>query len=313
MVDVCLLGCGGKSPQPNRSLTSMFIRSQGVGILIDAGEGTQVNLKACHISCKSIDVICLTHYHADHTLGLPGVLNEISNTGRKEPVTIMGPKGLDKILDAVKTLTPVLGFPIIREEIPTDVKLYKFAPFLLTAFSVKHTVPCYGYSIYLERHGKVDIEKAEANDVPSELWPVLQSGEDVEIDGIRYEPSMILGPERKGIKVTYATDTLPCDNIAKHGYKSDLMILEGMYDSKENYRKSRVTRHMMFNEAAKIAKDADAEELWLTHYSPRLADPRQTLAKIRNIFPNTYVNMSLKVKTLSFQNDKLCDSRPLGV
>ena len=286
MLDVCLLGTGGMMPLPYRWLTALMTRFNGSQLLIDCGEGTQIALKEKGWSFKPIDVICFTHYHGDHISGLPGLLLTMGNADRREPLTLIGPKGLERVVNSLRVIAPELPFEIKFIEITEPEQSFAFNGYRLNAFKVKHNVTCYGYSIEIDRAGKFDVQRAMEQEIPKEYWKVLQKGEEVELDGKILTPDMVLGPPRKGIKLTYCTDTRPTESIVKHAEGSDLFICEGMYGEKEKASKAVEYKHMTFYEAAKIARDAKVKEMWLTHYSPSLTRPEEFMDDVRKIFPN---------------------------
>ncbi len=286
MLDVCLLGCGGMMPLPYRWLTSLMTRLNGSSLLIDCGEGTQIAIKEKGWSFKPIDVICFTHYHGDHISGLPGLLLTMGNADRREPLTLIGPRGLERVVSALRIIAPELPFEIKYVEIEGAEQTFEMEGYRIKAFRVNHNVLCYGYSIEIDRAGKFDVVRAEANHIPKQYWKVLQKGENVELDGNVYRPDMVLGAPRKGIKLTYTTDTRPTDSIRKHAVGSDLFICEGMYGEKEKAAKAMEYKHMTFTEAAMLAKEARVQEMWLTHYSPSLTKPEEFMEDVRRIFPN---------------------------
>ena len=287
MLDVCLLGTGGMMPLPYRWLTSLMVRYNGSSLLIDCGEGTQIAIKEKGWSFKPIDVICFTHYHGDHISGLPGMLLTMGNADRTEPLTLIGPKGLERVVNALRVIAPELPFKINYVEITEPEQTFEINGYRLKAFRVNHNVLCYGYTFEIDRAGKFDVERANAGGVPQKIWGLLQKGETVEVEGITYTPDMVLGPARKGLKVTYCTDTRPTESIKKNAAGSDLFICEGMYGEKDKQKKAKEYKHMTFYEAAQLAKDADVKELWLTHYSPSLTYPEEYVEEARKIFPNT--------------------------
>lgn len=286
MLDVCLLGSGGMMPLPYRWLTSLMARFNGSSILIDCGEGTQVAIKEKGWSFKPIDVICFTHFHGDHISGLPGLLLTMGNADRREPLTLIGPKGLERVVNALRVIAPELPFEIRFVEIAQAEEVFEMNGYRLKAFRVNHNVVCYGYSIEIDRAGKFDVERALQQDIPKIYWKHLQKGETVEVDGRIFTPEMVLGAPRKGIKLTYCTDTRPTASICENAKESNLFICEGMYGEKEKAAKAVEYKHMTFYEAAKLAKDAQVQEMWLTHYSPSLTRPEEYMDDVRAIFPH---------------------------
>ncbi|MCU6746907.1 MULTISPECIES: ribonuclease Z [Lachnospiraceae] len=285
MLDVCLLGSGGMMPLPYRWLTALMTRFNGSSLLIDCGEGTQIAIKEKGWSFKPIDVICFTHFHGDHISGLPGLLLTMGNADRREPLTLIGPKGLERVVNALRVIAPELPFPIIFREIEGAEQTFALNGYRLKAFRVNHNVVCYGYTMEIDRAGKFDVERARAQGIEQKYWSILQKGETVETAEGRLTPDMVLGPARKGIKLTYTTDTRPTNSIRENAKGADLFICEGMYGEKEKASKAVEYKHMTFYEAAQIAKDAQVKEMWLTHYSPSLTRPEEYMDEVRRIFP----------------------------
>ena len=304
MLDICLLGTGGMMPLPNRYLTALLARCNGSSLLIDCGEGTQVALREANLSFNPIDTILITHTHGDHISGLPGLLLSMGNAERTEPVTIIGPKGTEKVVKALCVIAPELPFDVNIIELSENVENFVRHDFNITAFKVNHSITCYGYSLEIKRAGRFMPELAKQNNVPLKAWNRLQKGDDVEIDGVVYTPSMILGPERKGLKVTYVTDSRPCAEITKQSKGSDLLICEGMYGEPGSEQRAAEHRHMNFAEAASIALRAKVPELWLTHYSPALAKPEMFKDYVCSIFPNTKICKDGKKVTLEFDKNE---------
>ena len=197
MLDICLLGTGGMMPLPYRWLTAMMARCDGSSLLIDCGEGTQVALKEKGWSPKPIDVICFTHYHADHISGLPGLLLTMGNAERTEPVTLIGPKGLERVVNALRTIAPELPFQLKFIELEENRNQFQIGPYVIDAYRVNHNVVCYGYSISIPRAGRFDVERAKEQNVPMKAWSRLQKGETLELDGVTYTPDMVLGPDQR--------------------------------------------------------------------------------------------------------------------
>lgn len=300
MLDVCLLGTGGMMPLPYRWLTSLMTRFNGSHLLIDCGEGTQIAIKEKGWSFKPIDVICFTHYHGDHISGLPGLLLTMGNTDRTEPLTLIGPRGLERVVNSLRVIAPELPFELKFIEITELVQSFEINGYRLTAFRVRHNVICYGYTIEIDRAGKFDVERAEAQGIPKQYWRYLQKGESIELDGKMLTPDMVLGAPRKGIKLTYCTDTRPTDSIREHAAGSDLFICEGMYGEKEKAAKAVEYKHMTFYEAAALAKEADVNEMWLTHYSPSLTRPEEFMDAVREIFPRAVAGKDCMSVELDF-------------
>lgn len=286
MLDVCLLGCGGMMPLPYRWLTALMTRYNGSQLLIDCGEGTQIAIKEKGWSFKPIDVICFTHYHGDHISGLPGLLLTMGNADRSEPLTLIGPKGLERVVNSLRVIAPELPFEIKYIEITEPEQTFEMNGYRLKAFRVKHNVTCYGYTMEIDRAGRFDVARAMEQEIPKAYWKHLQKGETIELDGRILTPDLVLGSARKGIKLTYCTDTRPVPSILENAKGSDLFICEGMYGEKEKAAKAVEYKHMTFYEAAALAKEAEVQELWLTHYSPSLTHPEPYMDEVRAIFPN---------------------------
>jgi len=304
MLDVCLLGTGGMMPLPNRWLTSLMTRYNGSSLMIDCGEGTQIAVKEKGWSFKAIDTICFTHFHADHISGLPGILLTMGNAERTKPLTIIGPKGVEKIVNALRMIAPELPFEIEFIELSGSYQEINVNGYDIKAFRVNHNVVCYGYTIEIKRAGKFSVESAMAHQIPQKFWSRLQKGDRIEEEETIYEPSMVLGPERRGIKVTYCTDTRPTSSIIENAADSDLFVCEGMYAEPEKLVKAKQYKHMTFYEAAELAKKAQVKEMWLTHYSPSLVRPEDYKKEVQQIFENTYLGKDGKSVELDFKEDE---------
>lgn len=303
MLDICLLGTGGMMPLPYRWLTSLMVRYNGMSMLIDCGEGTQIAMKEKGWSPKPIDVICFTHYHADHISGLPGMLLTMGNAERTQPLLLIGPKGLTRVVNALRVIAPELPFEIICREIEGMEETIWQNGLKIEAFRVNHNVLCYGYSVSIERQGKFQLEKAQALGIDKKYWNRLQKGEIIETEEGTYTPDMVLGAPRKGLKVTYTTDTRPTESIVTHAQGADLFICEGMYGEPEKAAKAKEYKHMTFYEAAQLAKRARPKQLWLTHYSPSLVRAEEFMPQVRKIFPEAYAGKDGKTAELSYDED----------
>jgi len=297
MLDVALLGCGGSIPVSHRFLSAVLIRYKGKMCLIDTGEYVQVALKELGWGLKNIDYILLTHYHGDHLFGLPGLLQTISNSERTEPLTIVGPKGLDKVSNAIKLLVPYLPYELVYLEHPDNIQ---FLDMEINTLPLQHTIPCLGYSFTIKRQRRFDVNKAINNNVPKEHWSKLQKGNTVIVGDVTYTPEMVLGEERRGLKFSYITDTRPIPEIPSFIQTSNLFVCEGMYGSDDDKEKAENNYHMTFREAATLAKLGNVDELILTHFSPKLEKPENYLLNAQEVFPNTNLGRNLLVRSLKF-------------
>lgn len=288
-------------PLPYRKLTALMTRYNGSNLLIDCGEGTQVAIREKGWSVHDLEVICFTHYHADHISGLPGLLLTLGNADRTKPVHMIGPKGLERVVNALRTIAPELPFPIEYHEITEKEQDFEMNGYCIHAFRVNHNVTCYGYTLEIKRQGRFDVERARRQEIPQKFWSRLQKGEIIE-DGDRVlTPEMVLGPQRKGIKLTYCTDTRPVPIIAECAKHADLFICEGMYAEKEKEAKARQYKHMTFYEAADLAKRAEVTEMWLTHYSPSLTRAESYMDEVHKIFPAASLGKDGRSVELEFE------------
>lgn len=290
-------------PLPHRWLTAMITRYNGSCLLIDCGEGTQIALREKGWSPNPIDVICFTHFHADHISGLPGMLLNMGNAERTEPLTIIGPKGIAQVVESLRVIARELPFEIKYIEINGKEQEFNLFGYRIKAFRVNHNITCYGYTVEIDRAGKFNPEKAKANDIEMQYWSRLQKGEVITLDDRVLEPDMILGPPRKGLKVTYCTDTRPCESITENAKDADLFICEGMYGEDDKLEKAKEHKHMTFAEAAEMAKKADVKELWLTHYSPAMPKPSVYLDEVKKIFDRTITARDGRTVDLKFEEE----------
>lgn len=317
MIDIAFLGTGGNMPMPERFLSSVLISFKGRKILIDCGEGTQVSMRMLKWGFKSIDVILITHGHGDHVLGLPGLLSTIGNSERKSPITIIGPKGIEDIVRGLAV--PIQGIPYELHIIETGqrdffVDFHKegaevkdnipdngYFDLRISTIELDHSTPCIGYSIYVPRKPKFSVDKACSLKVPKALWKALQNGKSVVYEGKLYHPSMVLEGERRGIKLSFITDTRPIDAIIPFIKGSDMFICEGTYGDDRDHEKAVSNKHMTFSETAYLAYRGEVKQLILTHFSPFLSNPEEYLEKARNIFKESYVAYDRLVKSINFE------------
>lgn len=309
MMDVCLLGTGGMMPLPGRYLTSLICRLNGRLLLVDCGEGTQVSMKILGWGFKNVDAICFTHYHADHAAGLPGLLLTIGNSGRTEPLTLIGPPDLARIVNGLTVITPELPFDLNIVELPysgTRDMPVADTEYILGALPLEHSRTCFAYSIETHRRGKFDPDKAEKLGLPKKYWSVLQNGEDMPYEGNVYTPEMVLGPARKGIKLCYLTDSRPVRTIPGFIREADLFVCEGIYGEDEKLATAKEHKHMIFSEAARLALEGGVKKLWLTHYSPALVNPGEFVNVARGIFPESYAGYDRIACTIHFEDAEAC-------
>lgn len=291
-LEAFVLGCGGMMPLPQRQLTSVLLRREGELFLFDGGEGTQVSIRRLNLRWKKITAIFVSHMHADHVTGLPGILMLSSQVDREEPLYIFGPPRIAEYIDqSRRVLDMYINYEIIVKELPEPGIAWQGEGFRIRAFQLRHTKNCYGYTLEEEpRPGAFHPERALELGVPrGPLWSRLQGGETVGLeDGRSIEPAQVLGPARSGRKFSYVTDSLYFPEIAKEVSGSDLLICEGMFE--EALLQSAVEKkHMTAVQAAKIARAAAVRKLGLIHYSPRYADRelKLLLDEARTVFPET--------------------------
>jgi ribonuclease Z len=300
MFEVHFLGTGAMMPLPKRRLASVLVRRNGRLLLIDCGEGTQVAVRESGWSMAKIDQILITHFHAEHIAGLPGLLLTMGTMGRTEPVRLIGPAGLEAVVRCLRVIAPELPYELRFTEICGQAYEDSFADARLTAFELGHVLPCYGYRLELDRPGRFDRSRVEALDIPVTFWHSLQAGDQVEVDGRVFSSDMVLGPARGGISLVYCTDTRPVEAIVRHAAGADLLILEGTYAESNMAEKAGRFGHMTFEDAATLALKAQAKELLLTHFSPAVPDPENYLDIPRAIFPNTDVALDGLRRELRF-------------
>lgn len=286
MMDVCLLGTGGMMPLPNRALTSLYVRCDGRVVLIDCGEGTQTGIRRAGLRFKPIEAILITHFHADHISGLPGLLLTLGNEGKTEPLHMYGPWGLERVVNSLRIIVGELPYEIVYHELDTGNRTaFSCAGLEAEAFPLDHGMACFGYRLDLKRPGRFDPVRAKERGIPVHLWSRLQKGAYLEGFG----PEDVLGEPRKGLSVLYATDSRPVPLMSELGKHVDLLVLEGMFGEPEKLERAKESRHMLMEEAAQIAAEAEPKQLWLTHFSPANPEPELFLEELREIFPETVV------------------------
>ena len=303
MLDIALVGCGGMMPLPNRYLSSLLLRYKGRMLLIDCGEGTQVSLKQLGFGFKNIDCICLTHFHADHVAGLAGLLLTIGGSQRDEPLTIVGPRGVCRIVNSLCIIAPEIPFDINFIELPAAGLIDALIPntsFNLSATPAEHNCPCFAYRIDIKRKGKFDPSKAAALPIPKHYYSRLQNGETITHKTQQYTPSMVMGQARRGLSVSYCTDSRPPQHLPHFINASDIFVCEGHYGDNALLEKAKSHKHMIFSEAANLAKKGNVKKMWLTHFSPAMPNPRDYLQNATDIFENSHIGYDRMTETLYF-------------
>ena len=291
-MEAFILGCGGMMPLPYRHLTSVLLRREGDLFLFDCGEGTQVSLRRLNLKWKKIDAIFISHTHADHVTGLPGILMLNAQVDRTEPLYIYGPPKIKEYVETSrKVLDMYINYPIVVKEIEAPCVVHSGKDFYIRAFPLDHTKVCVGYTLEeLDRPGEFNPDKARELGVPvGPLWAQLQQGFEVQAkDGSTVKPEQVLGEKRSGRKFSFVTDTLYKKTIADEVRGSDLLICEGMFVS-ELIDQAKEKKHMTAIQAATIARDADVRRMCMIHYSPRYTDREleKLLTEAKEVWPKT--------------------------
>jgi ribonuclease Z len=303
MIEFLLLGNGAMLPLPDRWLSSLLVRSDGGLILFDCGEGTQIPWRRFGWGFRRVGAIVLSHCHADHVAGLPGVLLSLANADRIEPVTIYGPEGTARVVAGLREIAPHLPYPLSIRELNDGDSFALPGGLRATCLAGEHRLPCLVYRVDLPRARRFDPDRARALGVPLQLWRSLQRGQAVNWPGGGAEPDDVLGPDRRGLAFGFATDTRPRAAMARFFANVNLLISEGTYGDSADLPKAIQNEHMTFAEAATLAHDAGADALWLTHFSPAMENPSAFLHEATAIFPQTTIGYSGLTLSLSFPDE----------
>ncbi|MGZ4863468.1 MAG: ribonuclease Z [Halobacteriota archaeon] len=298
MLKVLFLGTSGSMPTVARNLPAILIKREGKSILFDCGEGTQRQMMRCRTGFN-LSSIFITHWHADHFLGLPGLIHTMSFQNRSTPLAIYGPRW-SGIPNLFSLINPQFEVNFV-EVSPGD--LIELSSFFIEVFAVDHGTTSFGY-IFKERErpGKFNRELAEELGLkPGPLYKTLQNGESVSADGRVIAPEQIIGPLRPGRKIVYVGDTRPSDRVIQAAKNADLLIHEATLAADlEEYAKT--VGHSTASEAAQIALEAQVLTLVLTHISSRYANTSQLLEEARLIFPNTFVAEDLLELEINYKD-----------
>jgi ribonuclease Z len=299
-LDVVFLGTSGSVPTARRAPTSLLLRRGGERLLIDCGEGTQRQLLRCSVGLVELSEIFLTHYHADHYLGLPGMLKTFALRGRELPLTVYGPPGLPELFDGLRRIFGRLTYPLALEVLRPGDALERDG-YAIRAFPVDHGLPGVGYALVEEaRPGRFDVEAARSLGVPEgPLWGALQRGETVELaSGAQVTPDGVLGDPRCGRKVVVTGDTRPARSVLEAALEADVLVHEATF-SKEEAERADETGHSTAAEAAELGRVADVRMLALTHLSNRYFGP-EIVREARAVFPETVVPRDFDIIDVRF-------------
>ena len=312
MLTVTLLGTAATRPQPDRALSSAVFSVGGRHILLDCGEGTQLALHRHRISPMKITLIALTHYHGDHILGLPGLLQTMDTMSRTAPLYITGPEeGHDAILAAILTLADELTYPVHFVPIPANgLCPHELDPqwppeVALTAFPTVHRVASQGYRLRVRRIRRLYRDRALAMGLPTHLWRAVQGGQSVTIHGRTIHPDSVCGPERPGLAAVFTGDTAPCEAVEQTAHAADLLIMDATYPDDKHDDKAELYGHSTFLQTAALAERAGVKRLWLTHYSAMISDPLEALPVAQAIFPAAECGEDGKALMLTFLPDEM--------
>ncbi len=306
MIDIVLIGTSALLPLPERALTAAVLICAGHSILFDCGEGTQSAARKAGVSLMKTDMIALTHYHGDHTFGLPGLMQTMGIMGRKEPLILTGPSGLTEAMKPILHLAEGLPFEVFLMELPKEgVFLREVCPgwpdrAYLQAYPTHHRVTSQCYTFTLGRSGRFQPEKAKRLGLPVFMWKNLQKGENVTWNGKTFLPSQVMTEDRKGLKFVFSGDTAPCPGLIEGARDADLMICEATYGEDDQQDLAAEYGHMTFSQAADTAREANVKQLWLAHFSQRITDPSLFLSLAQKIFPQTVCGEDGMKTTLRF-------------
>jgi ribonuclease Z len=287
-------------PLPGRWLSCVLMRCGSTLTLFDCGEGTQIPWKSLGWGFRQLGAICLTHMHADHVAGLPGVLFMVAHAGRIEPLDIYGPPGTTYVVEGLRRIAADLPFPIQIHEMRGGEQFNLPGELRGSCVAAAHGIPCLAYRADLERKPAFQVEKAQALGLPVQFWSRLQHGETLVYNDRVITPEQVLGPPRRGISVAFITDTRPTPGLSAFARDVDLLICESMYDDPEDLPLACAHAHMLAEEAAGIALAAGAHALILTHFSPKIHDTSYAEREARRTFANTRAAKDGMIVTLDY-------------
>jgi ribonuclease Z len=300
-LDVVFLGTAASAPTAHRSTPALLVRRGGERLLVDCGEGTQRQLQRSDVGLVDLEEIFLTHFHADHFLGLPGMLKTFALRGRDEvPLTVYGPRGLRDLFRALRPFLGRLPYELELVELAAGERLERDG-YAIETVQVEHGVSAVGYALVeQERPGRFDVAAADALGVPpGRERGILQAGEPLTLpDGTVITPDEVLGPARPGRTLVITGDTAPSPHVVQAAHGADLLVHDATFASEEKER-ARETMHSTAADAAEVAKLAGVKALALTHVGPRYFGP-DLAEEARAIFPETYVPRDFDVVEVPF-------------
>mgnify|MGYP001103335572 CR=1 FL=1 len=293
---VTFLGTGGSVPTKKRNLPSLAVRTNGGLVMFDCGEGTQKQFLLAKLGFNREMKLLVSHMHGDHILGIPGLLHSMSFMGRSRELKIYGPPGIRAFVECTtQTVKFRPLFPIQAFEVRAGIVARNDAYTVRAAWAKHGGVPCLSYALAEDdKPGRFHPTEARRLGVPKgPLWKALQMGKSVRIGRKKIDPSKVVGRPRKGLKITYAVDTRPCERVIELAAESDLLVHDGMFNSDAGDR-AREYGHSTVTEAANVAKRSRSKILALTHLSAIYDDTKQLLREAKKIFPRAFVAEDLK-------------------
>ena len=293
---VVFLGTGGTYPSKARNVSSIAVQIGPDVVMLDCGEGTQRQLMHSPISFMRIRAIFITHLHADHFLGLPGLIQSMSLNGRTEPLKVFGP---ERTSETVSTMVDLGYFRSQFEVVPKDMEPgdeVEFGGFRVEACKASHTVPALAFSVEeMPRKGRFDLSRAKELGIPEgPKYRDLQNGVSVEVDGRTFVPEDVMGPPRPGRKLVYSGDTRPCTSVKEIAMGADLLIHDATLSASHS-ELAMEFGHSTARQAAELAKAAGVRVLYLTHISPRYDDDTELEAEAKAIFSESHAARDLDV------------------
>ncbi len=318
MMELFMLGTGGTYPLVTRALASAYIRVAGVGILIDCGEATQIEMQKYGLGFSSTDYILITHMHADHVSGLLGMMLAFKQAQRTKPVTIVGPVGIKKYVETFLMITSKFGYSVEFIELHKNDKNLNIRAGLKNEVLIKsvpanHSKPCFAYSIDLERKPKFIREKVEQQGIPVQFWKTLSQGQDIVYQNKVYKGADFISKPRKGLKISYVTDTRPMPHFRDFIKDSDIAVIEGMYRDIDRKDKAISEKHMLWDESVALARDNGIGEVILTHYSPSLQIEPTDANLLKSKLSNAILGRDGLYRHLKYEDEEVKEPKPVVV